>query len=85
MTTSKNNFKNVSLQSLVDNPDCSEDDVAQWVRDNSDKFEDDSHPGELSQDKVNKLFGERLMPLAQQETGQETGDGSVSPGERLSE
>ena len=60
MTTSKNDFRNVSLQNLVDNPDCSEDDVAQWVRDNSDKFEDDSHPGEFSQDKVNKLFGDLL-------------------------
>ena len=60
MTTSKNDFKNVSLQNLVDNPDCTEDDVAQWVRDNSDKFEDDSHPGEFSQDKVNKLFGDLL-------------------------
>ena len=56
MAASKNDFRNVSLQNLVDNPDCTEDDVAQWVRDNSDKFEDDSHPGEFSQDKANKLF-----------------------------
>ena len=56
MAASKNDFRNVSLQNLVDNPDCSEDDVAQWVRDNSDKFEDDSHPGEFSQEKANKLF-----------------------------
>ena len=60
MTTFKNDFRNVSLQNLVDNPDCSEDDVAQWVRDNSDKFEDDSHPGEFSQDKANRLFGDLL-------------------------
>lgn len=60
MATSKNEFKNVSLQSLVDNPDCSEDDIAQWVRDNSDKFEDDSNPGEFSQDKVNKLFADLM-------------------------
>ena len=61
MATSKNDFKNVSIQNLVDNPDCSEDDVAQWVRDNADKFEDDSHPGEFSQDKANKLFGEVIQ------------------------
>ncbi|MBQ2621659.1 MAG: hypothetical protein IJF84_10015 [Thermoguttaceae bacterium] len=60
MAASKNDFRNVSLQNLVDNPDCSEDDVAQWVRDNSDKFEDDSHPGEFSQDKVNKLFADLM-------------------------
>ena len=59
MAASKNDFRNVSLQNLVDN-DCSEDDVAQWVRDNSDKFEDDSHPGEFSQDKVNKLFADLM-------------------------
>ncbi len=56
MTTSKNDFKNVSLQNLVDNPDCTEDDVAQWVRANDSLFEDESNPGEISQDKVNKLF-----------------------------
>lgn len=60
MAASKNDFRNVSLQNLVDNPDCTEDDVAQWVRDNSDKFEDDSHPGEFSQDKVNKLFADLM-------------------------
>ena len=60
MAASKNDFRNVSLQNLVDNPDCTEDDVAQWVRDNSDKFEDDSNPGEFSQDKVNKLFADLL-------------------------
>ena len=61
MATFQNDFRNVSLQNLVDNPDCSEDDVAQWVRDNADKFEDDSHPGEFSQDKVNKLFGDVIQ------------------------
>ena len=60
MAASKNDFRNVSLQNLVDNPDCTEDDVAQWVQDNSDKFEDDSNPGEFSQDKVNKLFADLL-------------------------
>ncbi len=58
--TEFNDYKNVTLQNLVDNPDCTEDDVAQWVRDNSDKFEDDSNPGEFSQDKVNKLFADLL-------------------------
>ncbi len=61
MTTFQNDYRNVSIQNLVDNPDCSEDDVAQWVRDNSDKFEDDSNPGEFSQDKVNKLFGDVIQ------------------------
>ena len=60
MATFQNDFRNVSLQNLVDNPDCSEDDVAQWVRDNSDKFEDESNPGEFSQDKVNKLFADLM-------------------------
>ena len=60
MAASKNDFRNVSLQNLVDNPECTEDDVAQWVQDNSDKFEDDSNPGEFSQDKVNKLFAELM-------------------------
>ncbi len=60
MAASKNDFRNVSLQNLVDNPDCTEDDAAQWVRDNSDKLEDDSNPGEFSQDKVNKLFADLL-------------------------
>ncbi|MBR5162289.1 MAG: hypothetical protein IKW80_11720, partial [Thermoguttaceae bacterium] len=61
MTTSKNDFKNVSLQNLVDNPDCTEDDVAQWVRANDSLFEDESNPGEFSQDKVNKLFGDVMQ------------------------
>ena len=61
MATFQNDFRNVSIQNLVDNPDCTEDDVAQWVRDNSDKFEDDSHPGEFSQDKANKLFGDVIQ------------------------
>lgn len=59
--TTFNDFKNVSLQNLVDNPDCSEEDVAQWVRDNSNLFEDDSNPGEFSQDKANKLFGDVMQ------------------------
>ena len=58
--TTFNDYKNVTLQNLVDNPDCTENDVAQWVQDNSDKFEDDSNPGEFSQDKVNKLFADLL-------------------------
>ena len=58
--TTENNFANISLQNLVDNPDCSEDDVARWVRDNADKFEDESNPGEFSPDKVNALFGDLL-------------------------
>ena len=61
MAASKNDFKNVSLQNLVDNPDCTEDDVAQWVRANDNLFEDESNPGEFSQDKVNKLFGDVMQ------------------------
>lgn len=62
--TTFNDFRNVSLQNLVDNPDCSEEDVAQWVRDNEELFEDDSHPGEFSQDKANKLFGNLIQSNA---------------------
>ena len=61
MTTFQNDFRNVSIQNLVDNPDCSEDDVAQWVRDNEELFVDDSNPDEFSQDKVNKLFGDLIQ------------------------
>lgn len=60
MATFQNDFRNVSLQNLVDNPDCSEEDIAQWVRDNEELFVDDSQPGEFSQDKVNKLFADAL-------------------------
>lgn len=59
--TTFNNYELVTLQNLVDNPNCSEEDVAQWVRNNNDKFEDESHPGEFSQDKVNKLFGDVIQ------------------------
>ncbi|MBR0238073.1 MAG: hypothetical protein IJQ39_08285 [Thermoguttaceae bacterium] len=61
MTTFQNDFRNVSLQNLVDNPDCSEDDVAQWVRDNEELFVDDSNPDEFSQDKVNRFFGDAIQ------------------------
>lgn len=60
MAASKNDFRNVSLQNLVDNPDCTEDDVAQWVQDNEELFVDESNPDEFSQDKVNKLFADLL-------------------------
>ncbi|MBQ6616463.1 MAG: hypothetical protein IJH67_08855 [Thermoguttaceae bacterium] len=60
MAASKNDFRNVSLQNLVDNPDCTEDDVSQWVQDNEELFVDESNPDEFSQDKVNKLFADLL-------------------------
>ena len=60
MAASKNDFRNVSLQNLVDNPECTEDDVAQWVQDNEELFVDESNPDEFSQDKVNKLFADLL-------------------------
>ena len=60
MAASKNDFRNVSLQNLVDNPDCTEDDVAQWVQDNEELFVDESNPDDFSQDKVNKLFADLL-------------------------
>ena len=60
MAASKNDFRNVSLQNLVDNPDCTEDDVAQWVQDNEELFVDESNPDEFSQEKVNKLFADLL-------------------------
>ncbi|MBQ3350875.1 MAG: hypothetical protein IJG38_10790 [Thermoguttaceae bacterium] len=60
MAASKNDFRNVSLQNLVDNPDCTDGDVAQWVQDNEELFVDESNPDEFSQDKVNKLFADLL-------------------------